>query len=614
MGRSQVKNVDNENGKLVLKMLLVPVNLDLGDLPEKLKKHPEEGLWITHLLFGRKHYLTKRKKAKRWYELNFQMLAKVVDNRRVKTWLEYLKSSKMIVVKNNGWYVNGVKSRSYGMHSKFHNEAARVHVVKDRRLADKIDKFQKERDSQTTKLPIHDELEKQIHRVRIRKEEAIYYVQNIKKYDDPRLKDRIAARKQDESAIEMLASKFFFFKVDDYGRVHHNLTNLSSDLLKFIYAKNSKKPLTNTDTRNSQPFILGIVLMELRKADHETTTEIHRSLAKKIFVFTRDAKEQNRIERAIQEESSQPLQPIDQPGTVAPCSLLPQPLVASLAPASSAVAAPAASIEWGIPHTPYMNCISEDENRSNPLLDIELSQKTGFEKLYSLRSKDLRKDSGFLARMILGDVRACVRFAHANWAECQKYIDLCCSGQFYEFLFDKLAPDSPYRKFDRGVLKEYVFRETIFCRNPNAEGRELRDIFAKEFPVLWKIICRLKKRHHSVLPKLMQHYESNYVIRIAAESFVKAHPGRFLVTIHDSLIVESDLRHEASRCLLEAFKETGLFPSVSVVDLTTHFSSESQVDEFGAGQAKPILEAEKAEILRRESQGCFPDEGLYEPE
>jgi hypothetical protein len=64
----------------------------------------------------------------------------------------------------------------------------------------------------------------------------------------------------DETAIQMIRDREFFFHVCDYGRVHTNLTNLRSKLRSFL--SHGGSPLVNLDIRNSQPLIFSILLRE----------------------------------------------------------------------------------------------------------------------------------------------------------------------------------------------------------------------------------------------------------------------------------------------------------------------------------------------------------------
>src|SRR5262249_49452664 len=61
-----------------------------------------------------------------------------------------------------------------------------------------------------------------------------------------------------ETAIQFLRDRAFFFHVCDYGRVHTNLTNLKSRMRPFLSYRGM--PLVNLDIRNSQPLIFSILL------------------------------------------------------------------------------------------------------------------------------------------------------------------------------------------------------------------------------------------------------------------------------------------------------------------------------------------------------------------
>lgn len=148
------------------------------------------------------------------------------------------------------------------------------------------------------------------------------------------------------------------------------------------------------------------------------------------------------------------------------------------------------------------------------------------------------------------------------------YIDECCKGLLYETLSDALSGDHEYRRLDRSKFKKAFFREAIFCRSRHAKDKPLKEVFAKLHPDVWGVTCLLKLGHHAVLPKLLQNIESEYVVAKAAKAFMKMHPKAFVTTIHDSLMVPSRYRDDASRLLREAFSEAGLSPSVSAETVT----------------------------------------------
>ncbi len=55
----------------------------------------------------------------------------------------------------------------------------------------------------------------------------------------------------------------YYFHIDKYGRFHHNLTNLSSNLRKFLTYENEK--LKGIDLPNAQPLLLLILLNHIKE-------------------------------------------------------------------------------------------------------------------------------------------------------------------------------------------------------------------------------------------------------------------------------------------------------------------------------------------------------------
>jgi hypothetical protein len=78
----------------------------------------------------------------------------------------------------------------------------------------------------------------------------------------------------DETAIQLIRDREFFFHVCDYGRVHTNLTNLKSSMRPFLSYRGM--PLVNLDIRNSQPLIFSILLMQHYGADLAMPPDVRR--------------------------------------------------------------------------------------------------------------------------------------------------------------------------------------------------------------------------------------------------------------------------------------------------------------------------------------------------
>ena len=64
-------------------------------------------------------------------------------------------------------------------------------------------------------------------------------------------------------SVKKLFMGDYYFTTDKYGRFHHNLTNLSSELRKFLTYKNEK--LKGIDLPNAQPLLLLILLNHIKE-------------------------------------------------------------------------------------------------------------------------------------------------------------------------------------------------------------------------------------------------------------------------------------------------------------------------------------------------------------
>lgn len=519
--------------------LTVPKELRFGELPPELAKHPEEGLWIIHLLFGRRLYDSRRENADQWIPLNFETLSKVVRHKHVKKWLSFLDPE--IIVCRGDSYQSKVKSKEYRMSEKYRHQTGRTVTISDRLLIPKLDEFRGQKEDWQGDATL-EMLRKNLDRITIRRHDAVDYIYHEKDYTlDPDIKNAEYARNADETSIEALASGHRFFIVDDYRRIHSNLTNLSSDLRTFLMLKRGKD-LSLSDIRNSQPLIFGCLLHELLGMRDTTQDQRTADMARRIYQYAdaalmEDERKRNRKKEVNAIDVGERLaQSVPDPAPLAPVPPLPPtPLCLPFLDENNDIFS--------------INSFPDMELQEKIALVQEVECKSASE--YRIKTYEAKNSSNltFCTELAV----AAVRLAKLHKSEIDRYCGLCSGGLLYEF-FGDLVRDSGVFGGDRNKLKREFFRETIYCKNPNIPDRELRDIFAREFPGVWKIANLLKSAHHSVLPKMMQFLESGY-IRSAVEFFHQKHQNRFIATIHDALMVEHDLSNDADAVLRSAFKD-----------------------------------------------------------
>lgn len=342
--------------------------------------------------------------------------------------------------------------------------------------------------------------------------------------------------------------------MDSYGRIHTNLTNLSRDLRQFLYLKKDDDYLSQTDIRNSQAFIYSLLLRKLERISKGDPHKEKQELLSKIIKYTEEGIEEDKIEKEKEKRrrdketkvltrekgkkdgrgdgrgEGKGMAGMEEPSCVSSCE--PKQHLSPFVPSTCGLVREFSGVASGCCETTY------DDAKTQKQTQMAIF---GFEQAVAVASGP---------------------------GKFERYVDDCCQGLLYEELSDSLPDDHEYRKLDRKKFKKAFFREAIFCRSRHAKDRPLKEAFAKLHPGVWEVTCLLKFGHHAVLPKLLQNIESEYVVAGAAKAFMKMHPKAFVATIHDSLMVPSRYREDASKLLREVFMEAGLVPSVSVETVT----------------------------------------------
>ncbi len=88
----------------------------------------------------------------------------------------------------------------------------------------------------------------------IDKEKAFEYISTMEMYSQ---------KAYNSISVKKLFKGDYYFTIDKYGRFHHNLTNLSSKLRKFLTYENEK--LKGLDLPNAQPLLLLILLNHIKQ-------------------------------------------------------------------------------------------------------------------------------------------------------------------------------------------------------------------------------------------------------------------------------------------------------------------------------------------------------------
>jgi len=164
--------------------------------------------------------------------------------------------AKMIIC--DDFYIPKVKAKGYKIGKIFEGVKFRSIPIISKFLLKSLDKWFKHLEQERTEL--QQWLYNNLLKIEIDLEAALEYLDGDEHYD-------IFANQ-----CIAISNKQWFFHVDDYGRIHTNLTNLPTDCRKFIKVKN--KHLSGVDISNSQPLFLSIIYNNQFKYNQDPSTFI----------------------------------------------------------------------------------------------------------------------------------------------------------------------------------------------------------------------------------------------------------------------------------------------------------------------------------------------------
>ena len=144
-----------------------------------------------------------------------------------------------------------------------------------------------------------------------------------------------------------------------------------------------------------------------------------------------------------------------------------------------------------------------------------------------------------------------------NWADdVKEFVELCEQGILYDDLMRRLNI-LPRR---RDSFKRLFFSQVFFGKIKTT-GR-VRELFARDFPNVYKAINDLKRKDYRQLAYLLQAHESKIMIDIICRRILAELPGTFIATIHDSIMTTLDKADEIKGIIEREFQRFGLNPMI----------------------------------------------------
>lgn len=154
-----------------------------------------------------------------------------------------------------------------------------------------------------------------------------------------------------------------------------------------------------------------------------------------------------------------------------------------------------------------------------------------------------------------------------NPNELDKYLELVCSGQFYEYLAKKTS-GKPLNLKDYATRKKFkksIFSGVLFDEN-RVELSKWDLLFQKEFPTIFAAVREIKAENYNTMAIMLQKMESTFIFNAVAVADQEIGRGKApLLTIHDSIVSTPEYIGMTQQIMKHLFeKEFGLLPKLEI--------------------------------------------------
>ncbi len=414
------------------------------------------------------------------------------------------------------------------------------------------------------RLPLHRDLRRFVEAITIDEVGALAVVQGSP-----------WERSAQVAMIQRIVHGDFFTVVDRFGRFHTNLTNLKATLRPFLRYRDFH--LVNLDIANSQPVIFCFLLINLLSNEEQLDDLIAYSFPEISNPYLVDI-DQDYLDSL----SSLSLDNNQEEGEGGNNN---SPILHAMVCNSAYNIMQSNTLQQLINRHIYSNNQQEVEGGSSnsPILHAKrrnsehnIGHHNNLQRLNNRQTYPINQDNqeeegegGERESPIL----------HANLLEFQhnvqqdnklgrvnnrqtlpadviEFIDLCERGILCDDLMRRLGIPAQRRKgFKR------LFFSQVFFGKIKTTGR-VRELFARDFPTVYKAINELKRKDYRQLAYLLQAHESKIMIDIICRKILAELPGTFIATIHDSIMTTPDKADEVKGIMVREFHRFGLNPTI----------------------------------------------------
>ena len=505
------RKTPNKTSKKVV--LYVPDTFDPDlHLPEELRHLADYARFLLHRInVGRVHL----RRGNCLVYLKHDYLAKFMPRGRFTMIRDALEEAEVIHVRK--FCVPGELCYGYRLCPP-HNQAFSHYQPTTKRLIKKIMAW-RAKEFRDVRLPLHRDLRRFVKAITIDETAALRSVQGSP-----------FERSAQVAMIQRIVNGDFFTVVDRFGRFHTNLTNLKATLRPFLRYRDSH--LVNLDIANSQPMIFCLLLVNLLSNEKQLDNLIDYSFPETSYSYLMDLDQDYLDSLSSLHHHNDNNQEEGEGGSSN------SPILHANRSESSYKVSHDNMLGRVNNRQTYPNNQEEGEGgtRNTPILHanvLEQQHKTQQDNRLGRLNNRQTLPGGVI-----------------------EFIDLCERGVLYDDLMRRLGIPAQRRK----GFKRLFFSQVFFGKIKTA-GR-VRELFARDFPSVYKAINDLKRKDYRQLAYLLQAHESKIMIDVICRRILDELPGTFIATIHDSIMTTPDKAEEVKMIMVREFQRFGLNPMI----------------------------------------------------
>lgn len=152
--------------------------------------------------------------------------------------------------------------------------------------------------------------------------------------------------------------------------------------------------------------------------------------------------------------------------------------------------------------------------------------------------------------------------------ELSELLDVCSRGMFYEYMAEKAGLDLDLNDYEvRKYFKEKIFSGCLFDKNRKTLSK-WEKIFEICFPSIFAEIRKLKSERYNTLAIMLQKEESEFIFKTVNKISKVISKQTPLLTIHDSIISNSEGIDKVLECMKYEFSiKYNFYPILSIEEL-----------------------------------------------